>query len=331
MKCSNRSSLLQRALAVLIVLTACSQKAVPNAPSEKKGAPDDLPVAIVNQGTGRIQVFDSRASDWNSSAALIWSWSPDASNGFSGDVGWGAPSDVKLRNSTFFGGQVVAIADSRGFCGLLPYPAGDRRLWSVDIGRPGPASNNPHAIELLPDGNVAIAASNGNCVRIYTSSQGANSGTYANFTLSSAHGVLWDPTEKILWALGADVLTALEIGGTAAAPVVTEKAGYRFALPTMGGHDLFAYYGNKNLLWLTTSKGVYTFNKTTRAFTPLGSVHDEIKSIGNQPSGQVVLTRASACTDGWNTNTVRYYHPAYTRTVAGACFYKARIWWSAYQ
>ncbi|MCF3110643.1 DUF6528 family protein [Niabella sp. CC-SYL272] len=318
-------------LGIIALLAACSQRTAPNASSDERGASNDWPVAIVNQGAGQVMVFDSKVSDWNNSAARVWSWFPDASNGFPGDVGWGAPSDVKLRSSTFFGGQVVAIADSRGFCGLVPYPAGNKKLWAIDVGRPGPAANNPHAIELLPDGNVAIAASNGNSVRVYTSSQGPASVKYVNFTLSSAHGVLWDPAEKILWALGSDVLTGLEIGGTAAAPVINEKAGCRFSLPTTGGHDLFAFYGDKNRLWLTTSKGVYTFNKTTKTFTPVGSYNSEVKSIGNQPSGQVVLTMASTCTDGWNTNTVRYDYPAYTRTIKGACFYKARVWWSAYQ
>jgi len=342
MKYLRISFVAQLAMMIAISIIACSDIPLTQADTEQEApvdetlgtATDDFPIAIANQGAGKIQVFDPQVSDWNNSASIIWSWYPHASNGFSASTpGWGAPSDVKLRNSAFFGTQVMAVADSRGFCALIPYPAGNTKYWSANVGLPAAGQNNLHAIELLPNGNTAVAASNGSYIRVYTSSQGSSSTTYASFTLSDAHGVLWDPTENVLWALGGSVLTALEIGGTAAAPVIAEKTTYRVSLPTAGGHDLYAYYGDTNLLWVTTHSGVYQFDKTTKMFTPLsGSAFGTaVKSIGNQPSGQIIEARPSTCTDGWNTNTVLFYAPTLSRTITGACLYKARIWWSDYQ
>lgn len=325
------------------VMTACSkggnllldteeQATVTELSSTTSGV--DFMIAIANQGAQRIQIYDPAIANWSTAAALIWSWYPNATNGFSASTaGWGAPSDVKLRNSTFYGGQVMAVADSKGFCGLVPYPAGNARLWSVNVGVPGAGLNNLHAVEVLPNGNVAVAASNGSFVRIYTASQGASSSTYVEFTLTDAHGVLWDPTENVLWALGGSVLTALEITGTAAAPIVSEKISYRVSLPSAGGHDLYAYYGDTNKLWVTTHGAGYTFNKTTKTFTALvGTANGTaIKSIGNQPSGQIVEARPSTCVDGWNTNTVKFFGPDVNKTITGACLYKARVWWADYQ
>lgn len=315
-----------------ILLIACKKKEE----TLNTQATSDFPVAITNQSGGRIQVFDPQASDWSDVSSLVWSWYPNESNGFSANTaGWGAPSDVKLRFSDYFGGQVMAVADSRGFCALIPYPAGDTKYWATNVGGPGPGLNNPHAIELLPNGNVAVAASNGNYVRVYTSSQGEASTKYTEFTLRDAHGVLWDPSENLLWALGGDELTALEIGGTDAEPVISEITSFRIKLPTISGHDLTAYYGDTNKLLLTTEYGVYTFDKTTKTFTELDGLASgrSVKSVGNQPSGQLVQARPSpsTCADPWNTNTVFFYNPNLTKTTAGACFYKARVWWDEYQ
>lgn len=335
MNTSNKILIISIFIASVFLLSiSCAEGVLPESSMLEKSASTDFPIAITNQGAGRIQVFDSQFTNWNTSSALLWSWYPNSTNGFSASTpGWGAPSDVKLRNSSFFGGQVMAVADSRGFCALIPYPAGDTKYWSANVGLPGAGLNNLHAIELLPDGNTAVAASNGNYVRIYTSSQGVNSSNYVSFTLTDAHGLLWDPANNVLWALGGSVLTALEITGTAAAPIITEKAAFRVSLPSAGGHDLYAYYGDNNILWVTTHYGVYQFDKTGKIFTAVSGAAfgTAVKSIGNQPSGQIVQARPSTCTDGWNTNTVQYYNPSLSHTVTGACFYKARVWWHEYQ
>ena len=158
-------------------------------------------VVTTNQASKKIEIYDPAVSDWNTPAALKQAWHPTASNGFADSAnGWGLPSDARLRNSSFFGGQQLLVTDSYGFCAIIPYPALTGKKWSINLG-PG---INPHAIELLPNGNVAIAASDGSFVRVYTSSQGAQSINYASFRLLAAHAVLWDPAYNVLWVTGQD-------------------------------------------------------------------------------------------------------------------------------
>lgn len=288
-------------------------------------------VATTDQGSGgKITVFDPAVSDWNSSSAVKWSWYPNSSNGFvSNQPGWGAPSDVKLRDSCVYGGQWMVVADSKGFAGIIPYPAGNSKKWSQVI--PG----NLHAIELLPDGNVAIAASNGGFVRVYTASQSVTSSTYVQYDLPGGHGVLWDPAEEVLWALGDDHLVSLKVLGTPSAPILQEVS--KVSLPTRYGHDLSPVYGDNDRLWVTTVSKVYHYVKSTQSWTETytgsGSVNrHDVKGNGNQPSGQIAQTIPKAGgVQPWTTDTVDFFLPDMTRTRTGGGFYKVRVWNSAYQ
>lgn len=278
---------------------------------------DNLPAA-------RIRLMDPAVADWNAAAAEKWTWSPTVANGFSGlTSAWGLPSDVKLR-LTSAGAYVAVVADSRGLAGLISYPAG-QRLWGINVG----AANNPHSVELLPNGNVAVAGSSGGFVRIYTASQGSSSTNSVSYPLPDAHGVLWDPTNQLLWVLGGDKLAGLRIGGTPASPVISD--GPVMTLPTGGGHDLTPVLENHDLLWVSTGTKVYQVSKSAAAVV---ATFDEagIKSIGSMPNAQQVRTSPKAgCRTGWCTDTVRFAVPVATRTLSGAEIYKARVWSSRYE
>ncbi|MEU5881532.1 DUF6528 family protein [Spirillospora sp. NPDC047279] len=282
-----------------------------------------------DQGFDRIWVLDA-AREWNAGAAR-WSWAPTAEGGF-GDVadGWGAVSDVRVRSA---GRRTYVLAgDSWGYIGAVEYPSG-RRRWAVNAGRP----SNVHAAELLPDGNIAAAASTGGWVRVYTASQGPASATYTEFRLKGGHGVLWDPKREVLWAIGDDDLVELKVGGTAAAPTLSEVR--RVALPTQGGHDLAPVYANRGRLWITTNYGVYQFDKRTGTFRTdyryATSVNLPIvKAVGDDPvTRQVLLTRPrQGCATTWCTDTVELFgRSTATRTLTGAQFYKARWFVPRYQ
>ena len=255
----------------------------------------------------------------------------------------GEPSDARLRQIGTT--QYLGVTDSKGFCAEIPYPALTGKLWAIDLG----AGVNPHAIELLPNGNVAIASADSNWVRIYTASQGTYSWNYnvVPYKLNQAHAALWDPGINRLWTtgempgVGKHILTALIIGGTAAAPTLTEDSSRRVLLPGFWGHDVQPYYGDTNKLLVSMNVdsagtgGVYVFDKTTKTFTATtgGANRDFVKAISIQTSGQMIETTPSnACTlNAWSTPTVDFYSPSDTRTKTGACFYKARVFWWSYQ
>ncbi|MEV6286487.1 DUF6528 family protein [Kribbella sp. NPDC051770] len=281
-------------------------------------------VAVVDQDTSdfsaaRVRVMDPAVKDWSRAEAQKWEWHPTGENGF-GELaaGWGAPSDVKLRRER--GGRaVVLVTDSLGLAGVMSYPGG-RRIWGVNLS----SQPNLHSAELLPDGNVALAATRGGFVRVYSASQGSSSVSYAEFALPRAHGVQWDPVRKLLWALGDTTVVALKVGGTAAAPTLAPER--TVALPSPGGHDLTPVLGDPDRLWISTTSFVYQFSKSTGKFM---STHDwpDVRSVGSTPRGQVVRTSpAPDCATSWCTDTVTFSGPDFTRTLPGAEIYKARVW-----
>lgn len=296
-------------------------------------------IVVTDQGAKKILVLDPKVSDWNSNDAVKWSWYPSASNGFDTPTpGWRLPSDVKFRNSSFYGGQVMLVCDSDGFAAIIPYPAGDTKRWSINL-NVGP---NPHAVELLPDGNIAIAASNGGWVRIYTASQGPDSSKYAQYDLPGAHGVLWDPKMQILWAIGDKIITGLKVGGTAAAPTIQEGTSLTTKLIVTGGHDLSPVYGDTDRLWVTANAGVVQFIKSTKSWDVKYEGYKTInrpivKSITNSPKSKIIVqTKPNNTLFEWATNTIDIFTlgkeiTRETRTRKSSAIYKARIWNPEYQ
>ncbi|WP_248928336.1 DUF6528 family protein [Paenibacillus hamazuiensis] len=322
-------------LTAAVTLSALLQGIGPN---PAKAGTGDYDIAMSEQSTDKILVMDPNAADWNSSSAVKWSWAPTTSNGFSGLTAyWGTPTEARLRNSSFFGGQVMLVTDSKGLAGIIPYPAGNAKLWAANVG------GNPHAAELLPNGNVAIAASTGGWVRVYTSSQSSTSATYAEYSLPSAHGVLWDPAGELLWTIGNAAIVGLKVGGTAAAPTLTEQV--RLDVTKLNGHDIQPVYGDTDRLWVASGGKVYQYVKSTNSldltYAGASSISRVgVKSVGNQVSGQVVETvtdtaksppGACSTVNNWCTDTVDMFLPDATRTRTGAVFYKARIMNPNYQ
>jgi hypothetical protein len=154
------------------------------APADTAG---DYWVVGTDQAGRRLMAFDPAVTDWNTSAALKWSWTPTTRLGFSSAEvsAFTNVADAKLRERPG-GGQSFVVDGGGGLAAVVAYPSGARQ-WAKVI------SGNLHAAELLPDGNIAIAASTGGWVRVYASSQGANASTYAQFSLTDAHAALWDP------------------------------------------------------------------------------------------------------------------------------------------
>ncbi|MDR6781546.1 hypothetical protein ABIE26_001966 [Pedobacter africanus] len=292
-------------------------------------------IATTNQANNRIELYDETVTDWNTAAALKWSWWPADWGGFSSAeiAAWSNVSDVKVRNTTHWSGtsQVIVVASSGGLVAIAGHPNGLRK-WAKNVG------GNPHAAELLPNGNIAIAASTPGWIRVYASSQGGSNNTYAQVNLPAAHGVLWDPVNNCLWAIG-DNLYAFTVGGTAANPTLTEIVSRRYTVPGTG-HDLSPFYGDTNKLWFSETSGTWSYNKTTKIATqaPGSAFQSSVKAISNQTaSGHIVTTipRTSCSLNTWCTSYVHFYSNTglwlYDRIRTGAAFYKGRTFNPAYQ
>jgi len=301
-------------------------------------APGDGPLPTLSlllaadQASERVLVLDPNDGSWptaeggpqqrSARQAALWSWAP-ADDGGLGHLApertWRLISEAKYR--VLGGRQWLLTCASSGLAAVVSYPAG-RARWSTA------ASGNLHTMELLPDGNVAIAASDGGFVRVYTASQGPRSARYAQFDLPMAHGLQWDAARGLLWAVGYNQLVALDVGGSPADPELT--AVRVVDLPDPDGHDLSAVADDVDQLWVTTGYRVHRYSVADAAFVRYPGQRcidrPEVKSIGDDPVTGQVLTASPAtgnpCT--WCTSTIEFHSPSGSRRIQGANLYKAR-------
>lgn len=135
---------------------------------------------------------------------------------------------------------------------------------------------------MLPDGNVAIAASTGGYVRLYAASQGPRASRYVQYRLAGAHAVSWSESRNLLWVMGTSELHGLALTGTAARPALTLR--YRYTLPATGA-----------MTWLRCRAAPATAG-SVRAGTSTVSRSPRARSPGplSRPVSTAPTSRASA-------------------------------------
>ena len=167
------------------------------------------PVILTDIGNGRILVVDLDKKEPLTKENVLWEWIPTK------ELGWNlstqkllkdALAEVKFRWSAHFQTNVVLFTSSRGPVGMIEYPSG-KCLWEAMVGV------SPHAIELLPNGDLIVAASGGGegeKGRVHYLEL-LPDGTYVPTTesvLYGAHGIVWDPETQIVWANGSMEIVA---------------------------------------------------------------------------------------------------------------------------
>ncbi|SEL51255.1 DUF6528 family protein [Streptacidiphilus jiangxiensis] len=272
-------------------------------PVRAPGTPDAAPAAVL--------------------ACLRWTWSPLLAPEL-GDldppVTWRNVSEAKPR--TVDGRRLLLCGASEGLALAVDHPTGRVRWAAVarDV--------NVHTLELLPDGDVAVAGSEPGEVRVYPAACGPRGDRFASLALPGARGLCWDAAHGVLWALGARQLVALTVGGTTAAPTLETAA--RVALPTPTGHDLDHVAASRGRLWVTTVEQVLQFDTATASFVGYPEQGDvdtpDTKSVGDDPyTGRILTTRpepGNPCT--WCTSVLRLHAPDAELHLPGTGLYKAR-------
>ncbi|MEV5506744.1 DUF6528 family protein [Streptomyces orinoci] len=314
--------------ALALVLSAPASAAGPQLPARAWLARSS-PIVTADQAGRSVYVLRGDQARWDADGGdggVLWSWSADGREELADldpDTSWTNPSEAKLRE---LGGHRYLLATaSGGLAAVIGYP-GRSVYWAADTG-----SGNAHSIELLPDGNVAVAASTGGYVRLYAASLGPRATEHIQVSLPGAHGVHWDPDTRLLWALGSRELIALRVDGPSDDPGLTVV--HRTALPTRQGHDLAAVAKSPGRLWVTTASAVYQYATRQRKFVtyPLQSriSAPDVKSIGDDPAtGQILVARPEpghSC--AWCTSSLTLYQPDGRRTLLHGAMYKAR-WWT---
>ncbi|MEU1419803.1 DUF6528 family protein [Kitasatospora sp. NPDC005751] len=289
-------------------------------------------VVVVDQGSRSVLLLQSAeelmAYRGPGRLPVVWSWSADRAADLADLTpahGWSMPDEAKSRVR---GGRRYLLTTASGGLVAVVDTATGGTYWAADTG-----GANPHSVELLPDGNVAVAASTGGWVRLYAASRGPRSTVHAVYPLKGAHGVQWDGRTRLLWAVGDDELTALRVGGTPAAPVLT--AARSIPLPEPGGHDLAPVLAAPGRFWVSTAEHLWQFDPAGGRFTRVRFADEaaerDIKSVGDEPGTGRLLTaapdHAGACS--WCTSVLALHGPDGARTLRGTQVYKAR-WWASW-
>lgn len=178
----------------------------------------------------------------------------------------GYAADMKYREGSVFG-DVVIVAGTY-VTGIYAYPEKTAHFTTTTPG------SNPHAVELLPSGNLVVANSDGNSLRLFYSSAvldgvaSADVPRYKEYELKGAHGLVWDPKNEVLWALGDEELAAYALSGEGTEESLSKISGMGSALPKShpGGHDLSADLTDPDYLLLSTNKGPLRYDKEENTF-----------------------------------------------------------------
>lgn len=278
-------------------------------------------IGFANTKKGCVEVYDVSSGKINNDS-LVWSFKMTNVSG------------LKLRHSDKYGDVMLATGGNEYGC-MVTYPEG-KVVWSTNA-----TATNPHSIELLPNGIIAIASTEGNAIRFFKTDKKSSEISDAEVTLPDAHGVLWDEEKDALWAVGLDVLTAYRVtlneDGTI---TVTEDTNLRATIPSTGAHDLAPVYGTDNELWISTFECIYRFNTDTMTFSASYEGSDAIKAkhvkgVGNFDDGTVVYIYPDEKYYSWTSQSIYLLKANATEvdtiTSDNGHFYKIRVWDNRYR
>ena len=230
---------------------------------------------------------------------------------------FGVPDECKPRN----GGKTILMNDScGGFAGL-------------DVGSGlctfyGHAGGNPHSIELLPDGNVAVASSTGRTLKIFDVKEHPfdpdKQKCVTALDLPGGHGLDWNAERGTLFALGYTNLYELAYAPETMSVKVVHCWDYTSPCVDAWGHDLIP--DGKGGYLFTNHAGVWRFDPKAETFEKSRMIMN-VKSISLSPEEDLL----SIPKERWWTDTLLVLpHGSSDRSkvrpirVPGAKFYKAR-------
>lgn len=280
-------------------------------------APKPACILICEQASNRIMLMDSTA-DWADAKAVIWSWSPK------NDPLLREEQKAWFRNldeakPVLDGAQIVVTA-SGGGAALVDFKSA-KVIAAIHIG------GSPHSADMLPDGKIVVASSNGDSVSLWD--PGSNE-IVQKLDLLDTHGLEWDRSRQVLWALGGKQLARydynLETDRLVSAfstdlPVTEASKQY----PRHGGHDLTRIPG-EDAYFVSDMDHLWRFDCSEETFAPLTERHEMkmVKSISQLGSDGPVIVLQS--TENWYATGPRTLDETKIWHLPEARIYKAR-WW----
>ncbi|HBE68924.1 MAG TPA: hypothetical protein DDW52_12320 [Planctomycetaceae bacterium] len=263
---------------------------------------------------GEDEVFILRIDrDASTAPTTIWTWSAKDSPEIpeAGRKSFASTDECKPV------GDSLLITSSSG--GVALVRRRDKRCLFYTVAK------NAHSACLLPNDRVAVASSfGGDELLVYkrTEPDGSPAQPIAKIPLRGAHGALFEQTRKRLWALGSDELLLVNVDDEAdRASLSIDK---RVKLPTPGGHDL-SRSRDPSILFVTTNKHVYRFNKSSQMFSldPVLANEPKVKSVCEHPkTGEIVYHQGTP--ENWWSDTIRFIGAREDIQLPGQRLYKIR-------
>lgn len=208
----------------------------------------------------------------------------------------GHAAGVKYRKDTVFG-DVLITAGTVSY--LYSYPSGEV-LWSTDK-----SGNNSHSVEILPSGNILIANSTGNDVRLfYTSAlltgDAETEQTFVSYPYGCTHGLLYDPVYECLWVYGEWGLEAWRVVGDGLDQRLEPIEGKKWSIQDYNnsGHDVAPDRTDSRYLFCTPNSGVLRFDKETGTFdrtfsNEAGLTENHLRCFAQTPDGICFYTESN--------------------------------------
>ncbi len=225
------------------------------------------------------------------------------------------PTDVKPVD----GGEKILLITGRA-TGLINV-ADHKVLWYC-LSNGG----SPHSAEILPDGNVVIAAApdgsdKGSRLYLYKVEEGKDfpvAEPVASYPQENAHSAVWDEKTGLLWATTSKTVCSYEYKVVDGEPSLKLKDVVE--LPSRNAHDMYPVYG-EDKLWITTHERIYKFDPATKTIEEIPYNGDytyriqpgqddykwsadllNLKSITNGPAGWPTIVLRP--TESWYSNRV---------------------------
>ena len=273
------------------------------------------PVEMVLCGWDEVYILRFEGPD-DSKPRKVWSWRADKTSGLPDSMfGRFATTD---ECKPVEGGKRIVITSSSSGIAVVERASGRATFWA--------SAPNAHSAEILPGNLLAVAVShvpegNGDRLIIYDLARPGHE--LASDELFWGHGVVWDNTRKLLYALADEEIRLYKLLHDNPAGISLARIAL-LALPERGGHDLYPV-PRTNFLSVSTESGCWLFDRESFSFEPHPVLADSsrVKSLAVHPlTGRLSWTRADP--NEWWTDRVRLRNPEGDIIRADEHLYKAR-------
>jgi len=203
---------------------------------------------LFEEKTNSIRIYNGEYKKKLGQKDILWEWlAADAkSAGFRSSFSK-TKNDVK---QVMWRGELHLLAvSSRGDgVALIRFDDGELAYYRKVVG-------SVHSATVTPRDNIVLADSKG-YVRLLSTRTGKTSQCPVN----SAHGVVWDKKQELLWAWGGGGrIVGFPLGGSAQNPTLVCRKAKRFVGGPSGGHDLQPMLDGNQMLIGSAGSNIFFF------------------------------------------------------------------------